>query len=60
MIVLNVLGFYFSQNEKSALEQGEGGPCAVIAPVQAFIIKNLLLEYDGFTFRDNVSFQTLN
>ena len=27
-------GFLFSENEHSALEQFEGGPCAVIAPVQ--------------------------
>lgn len=32
---LNVFkGFVFSQTEPSALEQLEGGPCAVIAPVQ--------------------------
>lgn len=37
------------------MEQLEGGPCAVIAPVQAFIIKNLLLEYEGFAFREIVS-----
>lgn len=55
-------GFYFSASERSALEQLEGGPCAVIAPVQAFIIKNLLLEYEGFAFREIVSIQrkTLN
>ncbi|KAL1501571.1 hypothetical protein ABEB36_006871 [Hypothenemus hampei] len=47
-------GFYFSTNEKSALEQAEGGPCAIIAPVQAFIIKNLLLEYQYLTFRDKI------
>lgn len=27
-------GFVFSENEHTALEQFEGGPCAVIAPVQ--------------------------
>lgn len=27
-------GFVFSETEHSALEQFEGGPCAVIAPVQ--------------------------
>ncbi|XP_060534262.1 ubiquitin carboxyl-terminal hydrolase MINDY-3 homolog [Cylas formicarius] len=47
-------GFYFSTNEKSALEQAEGGPCAILAPVQAFIIKNLLLEYNGLLFREKV------
>ncbi|KAH1011834.1 hypothetical protein HUJ04_001115 [Dendroctonus ponderosae] len=48
-------GFYFSSSEKSALEQAKGGPCAIIAPVQAFIVKNLLLEYKGFHFRDRVT-----
>ncbi|XP_050299824.1 ubiquitin carboxyl-terminal hydrolase MINDY-3 homolog isoform X2 [Anthonomus grandis grandis] len=48
-------GFYYSINEKSALEQAEGGPCAIIAPVQAFIIKNLLLEYKDLSFREKVT-----
>uniref|UniRef100_A0A9J7YED5 Ubiquitin carboxyl-terminal hydrolase MINDY n=2 Tax=Cyprinus carpio TaxID=7962 RepID=A0A9J7YED5_CYPCA len=30
-------GFVFSEAERSALEQFEGGPCAVIAPVQVFM-----------------------
>lgn len=54
-----IIGFYFSEGERSALEQLEGGPCAVIAPVQAFIIKNLLIEYEGFTFREIVSAKTM-
>lgn len=29
-----LLGFVFSEDEQTALEQFEGGPCAVIAPVQ--------------------------
>lgn len=29
-----VLGFVFSEDEQTALKQFEGGPCAVIAPVQ--------------------------
>uniref|UniRef100_A0A8C5EKW6 Ubiquitin carboxyl-terminal hydrolase MINDY n=1 Tax=Gouania willdenowi TaxID=441366 RepID=A0A8C5EKW6_GOUWI len=29
-------GFVFSENEQTALEQFEGGPCAVIAPVQVW------------------------
>lgn len=29
-----ITGFVFSENEHTALEQFEGGPCAVIAPVQ--------------------------
>ena len=36
------LGFHFSNEEPTALLQCEGGPCAVLAPVQAFIIKTLL------------------
>lgn len=47
-------GFYFSNNEISALEQTDGGPCAIIAPVQAFIIKNLLQEYKDLTFREKI------
>ncbi|XP_030301918.1 ubiquitin carboxyl-terminal hydrolase MINDY-3 isoform X2 [Calypte anna] len=34
-------GFVFSESESTALEQFEGGPCAVIAPVQAFLLKRL-------------------
>lgn len=32
-------GFCFSEDEKTALVQHEGGPCAVIAPIQAYIIR---------------------
>ncbi|KAK7475360.1 hypothetical protein BaRGS_00033378 [Batillaria attramentaria] len=35
-------GFVFSKDETTALVQLEGGPCAVIAPVQAFLLKNAL------------------
>lgn len=31
--------------------QVDGGPCAVIAPVQAFILKQLLLESDVITWK---------
>ena len=34
----------FSEHEKTALVQHEGGPCAVIAPVQGYIIKNVLFD----------------
>lgn len=44
-------GFFFSTDEPTALVQAEGGPCAVIAPVQAFILKQLLLETDILTWR---------
>ncbi|KAL4222623.1 hypothetical protein ACF0H5_018664 [Mactra antiquata] len=35
-------GFMFSEHETTALVQYEGGPCAVIVPVQGFILKNAL------------------
>ncbi|KAL5006775.1 hypothetical protein ScPMuIL_015581 [Solemya velum] len=37
-------GFSFSPDEPTALCQLEGGPCAVIAPVQAFVLKNALFN----------------
>lgn len=33
------VGFEFSEVEPSALVQKQGGPCAVIAPVQAYLLK---------------------
>lgn len=36
------LGFSFSPDEQTALVQFQGGPCAVIAPVQAYILKNII------------------
>lgn len=38
-------GFQFSADERSALLQFDGGPCSVIASVQAFVIKNLLFNH---------------
>lgn len=38
--------------EPSALVQRQGGPCAVIAPVQAFLLKILLIETPGHSFAD--------
>lgn len=35
-------GFVFSTEEPSALIQEQGGPCAIIASVQAYILKNIL------------------
>lgn len=55
LIVVVCVGFFFSSHERSALEQFEGGPCAVLAPVQAFIIKNMLLELKDENFIHNVS-----
>lgn len=37
-------GFTCSPEECSALVQRDGGPCAVIAPVQAFIVKQILMD----------------
>jgi len=39
-------GFAFSEDEPSALVQLAGGPCAVIAPVQAYLIKNMLFKFE--------------
>ncbi|XP_067094931.1 ubiquitin carboxyl-terminal hydrolase MINDY-3 [Osmerus mordax] len=44
-------GFAFSENEPSALEQFEGGPCAVLAPVQAFLLKTILFNRDSSNWR---------
>lgn len=35
-------GFSFSDDEPTALVQFEGGPCAVLAPMQAYIVKNIV------------------
>ena len=40
----SISGFVFADDEPSALVQFEGGPCAVIAPVQAFILKNMIFH----------------
>ncbi|GLV38445.1 uncharacterized protein CBL_13004 [Carabus blaptoides fortunei] len=48
-------GFQFSITEKSALQQNEGGPCAIIAPVQAFIIKNMLSDCEEPNLINNIS-----
>lgn len=49
---MNFVGFQFSTDESTALVQLEGGPCAVIAPVQAYIIKNLLLKGPPDTWKN--------
>lgn len=45
-------GFVFSEHEQTALEQFEGGPCAVIAPVQAFLLKNILFNSENPNWRN--------
>ncbi|XP_076034182.1 ubiquitin carboxyl-terminal hydrolase MINDY-3 [Oratosquilla oratoria] len=45
-------GFVFSSEERTALIQMNGGPCAVIAPVQAFLLKNLIPNCDLEGFRE--------
>ncbi|ESP01777.1 hypothetical protein LOTGIDRAFT_225148 [Lottia gigantea] len=37
-------GFIFSEDEPTALAQLEGGPCAIIVPVQAYILKNIFFS----------------
>ncbi|KAF7232177.1 hypothetical protein EG68_12197 [Paragonimus skrjabini miyazakii] len=37
-------GFYFSSAEPTALIQDGGGPCAILAPVQAVILRDLLFS----------------
>ncbi|XP_065074961.1 ubiquitin carboxyl-terminal hydrolase MINDY-3 homolog [Ochlerotatus camptorhynchus] len=48
-------GFEFSECEPSALVQRDGGPCCVIAPVQAYLLKILLMETPGHSFSDLTS-----
>ncbi|KAK1172550.1 hypothetical protein AOXY_G5161 [Acipenser oxyrinchus oxyrinchus] len=45
-------GFVFSETEPTALEQFQGGPCAVIAPVQAFLLKNVLFNCENSNWRE--------
>ncbi|KAL1465168.1 hypothetical protein WDU94_004758 [Cyamophila willieti] len=42
-------GFQFSADEPTALVQYEGGPCAVLAPVQAFMLKYIVQNIDPST-----------
>ncbi|KAG8225059.1 hypothetical protein J437_LFUL000037, partial [Ladona fulva] len=44
-------GFQFSKEEPTALVQWEGGPCAVIAAVQSFILKIILSGNVGNNWR---------
>lgn len=53
-ITFILIGFEFSEYEPSALVQRQGGPCAVIAPVQAFLLKTVLSETSSEHF-SNVS-----
>lgn len=39
-------GFQFSADESTALVQYEGGPCALLAPAQAFILKYIVQNVD--------------
>lgn len=45
-------GFVFSESEPSALSQRCGGPCGVLAPTQAYLLKTLLAESSIATFAD--------
>lgn len=42
-----LVGFDFSDVEPSALVQKQGGPCAVIAPVQAYLLKIIIMDMPG-------------
>jgi len=42
-----VQGFYFDPKMKYGLVQDEGGPCGIIATVNAFILKHLLFCMKG-------------
>ena len=46
------IGFEFSESEPSALVQRQGGPCAVIAPVQAYLLKTVLSETNSPNFSE--------
>lgn len=35
-------GFYFDENLKYGIHQDQGGPCGILATVQAFFLKHLL------------------
>lgn len=50
--IKNCVGFEFSDIEPSALVQRQGGPCGVLAPVQAFLLKILLMETPGYNISD--------
>ena len=41
-IILFLKGFRWSADQPKALVQDFGGPCSIIAPVQAFFLRNLL------------------
>lgn len=49
MQLFSSIGFTFSDDEPTALLQQDGGPCAVIVPVQAYLLKNLLFASDSVT-----------
>ena len=51
-----VPGFVFSENEPSALEQFEGGPCAVLAPVQVGH-RHTLIDIDSLVERKQCTLQ---
>ncbi|XP_046848708.1 ubiquitin carboxyl-terminal hydrolase MINDY-3-like isoform X2 [Xenia sp. Carnegie-2017] len=46
-------GFYFSDDEPTALVQNCGGPCSVIASVQAYLVRRLIFERKGCSENDD-------
>lgn len=53
-------GFAFSEDEPTALVQFAGGPCAVIAPVQAYLLKNMIFRFDKTSGWNNVDIEQRN
>lgn len=60
LVLFVFAGFVFSEDEPTALVQEEGGPCAVIAPVQAFLLKNILFSGHGMQAHRKESWRQLS
>lgn len=52
-------GFLFSEDEPTALVQHAGGPCAVIAPMQAFILRYIITGNQTKSVRGDVVLQMI-
>ena len=55
-----IAGFVFSNDEPTALVQYQGGPCAVIAPVQAFLLKSIIFDFKKDLKNINSEFMSEN
>lgn len=58
-IWIYVSGFNFSGDEPTALIQSEGGPCAVLVPVQAYVLKYIITHKDENDNWQRVSIQLI-